>query len=57
MMRAETGTKNILKSSSNMGSSFLTTNTHLATLANVIPAVKRKKKKTIFSYPLSKQTH
>lgn len=56
MMRAETGTKNILKSSSNMGASFLTTNTHLATLANVIPAVKRKKK-SIFSYPLSKQTH
>lgn len=57
MMRAETGTKNILKSSSNMGASFLTTNTHLATLAKVIPAVKRKKKKTIFSYSLSKQTH
>lgn len=45
MMRAETGNKNILKRSSNMGASFLTTNTDLATLADVTPAVKRKKKK------------
>lgn len=40
-----------------MGASFLTTNIDLATLTNVTPAVKRKKKKkTIFSYSL-KQTH